>query len=435
MRPTRILLLFPVLSSALKASVWDGAGTSLWRLKEQVFDFVNDPFRQSRVPQFILDAQHPWIIENKRTLERLSDARGFLCSAPNNSSIGGGLELPQDLFHYLEIDNNRHDIDRPGWPNALDRSLEIKDCPAALEQVRIFKIYIYVCDGKWQPLWKKALEPSEPPQQLLDAFGDVLSNMTSLETLTWIIRASDVHYFEEAFQDRGLVLPSVARLEPGAMSHFLVSLCPNLRTLETDSTWRYHEYPYGLEQRPQELLLQAAGTASRLTRFAMNAQHLGWTQELVTALADTLPGIESLGLCGSIDPHSMHSGSPTPNDMLRDRLQALHDLKNLTHLDLPPSHTLGVGFDGGAWCGNAYGGYSGWLYKRDVTRQSAEAVDRAAAIVVERLPRLQSFTIGGYHSNLTRQENGTVQAIFPWTGRMDEWIEQVVPPRDRYDEL
>ncbi|KAI0151575.1 hypothetical protein GGR57DRAFT_176316 [Xylariaceae sp. FL1272] len=433
MRPTRILLFFPVLSFALKTSTWNGVQTSLLRFKEQVFDLVNNPFRKSRVPQFVLDARHPWTIENRRALETLPDPKAFLCSVPNDSSIGGGLELPHDLFHYLEIANSRYDIDRPGWPNALKRSLEMKECPAALEQVRTFKTDIYLYSCKWRPMCtgKEALEPPAPPRQLLDVFGDILGNMTSLETLKWNIHNSDAHYFEEAFQARGLVLPSVTRLEPGAMSHFLVSLCPDLKTLEAGS-----RRSYDFELSPQSLLIQTAAIAPNLTRFSMAAPHRGWTRDLVNELVDTLPGIESLGLYGSIDPYSMHSAVlPPGNNMLRDRIRALKGLKNLTHLDLPPSSALGLGFDGGPPCGNAYDGYDGWLYLRDITRQGAEAEDRAAEIVVENLPRLKSFTIGGSHVNLTRHENGTVQATFPWTGRMDEWIEEVVPPRHRYDEL
>lgn len=257
------LMLFSVASM--------GWQTSAFNWKEKIGDFLSNLSRQSRVPQFILDARHPWILENQSKLERLPDAESYLCSQTQVSATDiteNGLDVPHDLFEYLEIDNNRVGIHRPGWPNALLRLQEIHRCPAALSQVKTFNTVIYVYRGQYSDLDKRVLEPHQPPREVLDLFVDVLGNMTHLETLKWKIPASDASYFEEHFAERGLVLPSVRKLEPSSMAPFLVRTCPNITTLETFS----REEP--------EALLQAAMFTPNLTRFAMGVNY-GWTPSLI----------------------------------------------------------------------------------------------------------------------------------------------------------
>ncbi|KAI1753403.1 hypothetical protein F4782DRAFT_529713 [Xylaria castorea] len=358
------LTLFSIGSLGWQAAVLYG--------KEKIADFLSNPFRQSRVPQFILDARHLWILESQGKLERLLDAGSFLCSGSN-------------------IDNNRVGVDRPGWPNAVLRLREIHRCPAVLSQVKTFNTAIQVYRGEYSDLDKRILEPQQPPREVLDLFADVLGNMTSLEILKWDIPGSDARYFEKYFFERVLVLPSVKRLEPGSASPFLVRTCPNIAVLEEKT---YSDAP--------EALLQAAAFAPNLTRFAMSVRH-GWDLSL----------IQGTGLQGT--------------------LQLLQSLKNLTHLDLPEASSLDVGWSGGPKCGRPFMGPRGRENRRIVWRSSAEAADRAVALVVEFLPHLTGFSIGGTQAKLIRYENGTLRASFPWTGRIGQWVMEGLPLRP--DEL
>ncbi|KAI0445489.1 hypothetical protein F4803DRAFT_548213 [Xylaria telfairii] len=405
------LMLFSVASMGWQAAVLD------W--KEKIGDFLSNPSKQSRVPQFILDARHPWILENQSKLERLPDAGSYLCSQSQASTTDiteNGLNVPHDLFEYLEINNNRAGINRPGWPNALLRLQEIHSCPAALSQVKTFYTDIYVYRSRYDDLDKRVLESHQPPKEVLDLFVDVLGNMTNLETLKWKIPASDASYLEEHFAERGLVLPSVRRLEPGSMTPFIVRTCPNITTLEVFST------------KQPEALLQAAMFAPNLTRFAMGVDD-GWTPSLIQDLVSIyLPGIESLGLWGGVSTRYQYDFDRGSKDSaLKESLQLLQSLKNLTYLDLPSASSLDVGWDGGPWCGNAFMGPGGRENERRVLRDQAKAVNTAAALVVEFLPHLTGFNIGESTANLTRYENGTLRASFPWTGRINEWVMEVLP--------
>jgi len=105
----------------------------------------------------------------------------------------------------------------------------------------------------------------------------------------------------------------------------------------------------------------------------------------------------------------------------------LTGLENLTHLDLPDSSSLGLGFDGGPGCGNVYFGKGGRIYLRQATKERAEATEQGGDIVVANLPSLTSFTIGGRNANITITEGRMVNATWPWTGRMDEWLMEQVP--------
>lgn len=99
-------------------------------------------------------------------------------------------------------------------------------------------------------------------------------------------------------------------------------------------------------------------------------------------------------------------------------------MKNLKHLDLPPSSDIGVGFNGGPGCGNVYFGKEGRKYRRQITRESHEATEKGGNIVLATLPHFSSFTIGGSQPTITRGEDGKVHATWPWTGKMDEEPEE-----------
>ncbi|KAJ2996428.1 hypothetical protein NUW58_g977 [Xylaria curta] len=423
MKPILILMFFPVFSWAWQKAIWE------WKEKTQ--DFLSNPYKQSRVPQFMLDAGHPWIIENREKLEQLPDVESYLCfsfqeSAVDSSRVEGmaekkGLEIPHNLFDHLEINNNRWEINRPGWPNALMRMREINRCPAALSQVKTFKTRVYVYDSEYDDLAKKMLEPSRPPQELLGLFADVLGNMTSLETLKWSIPPPYVHYFQEHFVDRGLVLPSVKTLEISGRAHFLVPMCSNITELEYGGRTTGERHTSGSEDS-ESLLLQATMFAPNLTRFGMTASW-AWDDSKLQELVSYMPGLTTLYLRGGLSSQHRYPGYDGPSG---SRLR-VSSLKNLTQLELPPAYSLDLGWDGGPGCGNFYFGPGGRDFERQVYREGLETTEAAAAIVVEALPRLTNFSIGDSQANITRYENGTLWASFPWTGRLDEWVMEALP--------
>lgn len=94
---------------------------------------------------------------------------------------------------------------------------------------------------------------------------------------------------------------------------------------------------------------------------------------------------------------------------------------------------MGLGFDGGPGCGNAYFGKDGRIYQRQVMKEGVEATEKGGDIVVANLPYLTSFTIGKNQPNITRTNDRMVNAKWPWTGRIDEWLMEEVPDRSDYE--
>jgi hypothetical protein len=202
-----LILPIPITTASLGFS---SAQTWLASFQQPLMNLIDNAFRRSTVPQFILDARHPWILDNQRKLERLPNVAAFLCSGPDSESIESTgietetrreeLEIPSDLFDKLEINNSRAGISRPGWQNALERLSETKQCQRALNQVKTLEVNIYVHRGKFSNQYLKILEPSQPPEHLLTSFGDVLKSMTNLETLKWGIPKEETYFFEESFK-------------------------------------------------------------------------------------------------------------------------------------------------------------------------------------------------------------------------------------------
>lgn len=264
--------------------------TWLASFQQPLEHLIDNPNRESTIPQFIVDARHPWIVENQRKLESLPNAEAFLCSVRDIESNEATnletktsiqeLEIPGDLFDRLEIDNNRAGISRPGWPNALERLGEMKRCQQALNNVKTLKVEIYVHNGEYSAQYLKILEPSQPPERLLTLFGDVLESMTNLESLQWGMRNEDAHFFEAAFKLRNLTLPSIKYLEPAAASYYLVEMCPNLESLQSGRL-----FASSRDNRDLRLMLiQASRWTTKLKRFAMEAGYNGWTPSLISGM-------------------------------------------------------------------------------------------------------------------------------------------------------
>ena len=282
----KLVVVILLLPTAMALPGWSSAQTWLASFQQPLKNPMEDPLPQSTVPEFILATRHPWILANRHKFESIPNAEAILCSYPNSElsestwtetdTYRKELEIPPDVFEYLEIDNNRIGSWRPGWPFVLNRLGEIKRCQRALTQVKTLKVDIYVHNP--------TSDPYHPPEQVLTHFGDVLESMTSLETLKWDFPKEGAHLFEEAFKTRNLTLPSIKHLEPGPSSYYLVGICPNLERLENRGgiMWHHGYMPDG--RNWGLMLIQAAVSTPKLKRFAMDCRDDGWTPLLVSGI-------------------------------------------------------------------------------------------------------------------------------------------------------
>ena len=85
---------------------------------------------------------------------------------------------------------------------------------------------------------------------------------------------------------------------------------------------------------------------------------------------------------------------------------------------MPSAAYLGVGFDGGPECGNAYDGLGGTRYGRYVSRQYMWANEKAAKIILAEVPHLQRLAIG----KTQPKEIISGQITWPWTGKIKEHL-------------
>ncbi|KAK2603973.1 hypothetical protein QQS21_003809 [Conoideocrella luteorostrata] len=364
----------------------------------------------SSIPKFIHDIRHPWIEENRYSLERI-DAKEALCNS--TSILRTSLPpIPDDLFKCLNIDNNRAGSgSRLGWHNADARLREILDCPAALQTSEHLYVYIYVHNSKYDNLW----EPLTPPETLPNLFADLFIAMPRLANIKWLSPSTaeaSSSAFNMTFSQRQLSLPTVTNLTVGANMEALVLSAPNLTSLETADG--YHWTSSEMEASgPWQRLIKAAGTREHLKSFSMVA---AWSPELMESVSLALPHLETLIIGGSVGPR-WSSSYPTEN--FKNVLSAAKNITQLLHLAVPPVFELGLGFDGGADCGNAYFGLSGTKYGRSVTRESLFYTEKAGSIVMDVIPWLKSFSIGSHrveHRDIG--QDGVVS--WPWKGRLKE---------------
>jgi len=246
-------------------SLWDSLIS--WSRPRLPFGFS----KQSNIPQFILDARHPWIEANRPALESRPDVAHYLCQVDAAFNIDN--EIPHDLFHRLEINNNRAGTNRLEWSDALRRLREIQTCGAALEGVKKLELDIYVYDGR---------EPHDPSSELLGAFLDVLASMVNVKTIVWDMPCEQTQVFGEAFITRELRLPSVETLILGPFSEYMVALCPNLNSLaysleawHCDWQWRRGK------PCPKKLLIKAAAGNTEISSFSLSMGQDYWLPSLL----------------------------------------------------------------------------------------------------------------------------------------------------------
>ncbi|KAJ0284087.1 hypothetical protein COL940_004279 [Colletotrichum noveboracense] len=227
--------LFLILSCALLfqglAAAWQSPLLPSWRKA--------DSASKAKIPQFILDTRHPWLTAHADELANLDDPYAVFCTPlkdvialSNHDPECGhkwqltGLDVPRDLFHSLEIDNNRVGVDRYGWPNARNRLLEMKNCPRALEEVRELKVDVYA---------HKA-ESVLPPDDLPGLFAEIMGEMKGLKKLDWTIRGWDENQaFRDEFQRQGVGLRSVEELRANMYASWIRDSTPRLRMLKATS--------------------------------------------------------------------------------------------------------------------------------------------------------------------------------------------------------
>jgi hypothetical protein len=237
----------------------------------------------SPIPQFILDARHPWVEENKRWLDRRVDAAQLLCALnstvrPDPALSGNGSRTyPADLYRRLEIDNSRVDVSRFGWENAVARLHEMLDCPAALLDVTELYVDIFVHHDH-DLFYESTEEPLDPPAELPSLFADALLAMPNLRILHWGVPAPRTRPFERLFVERNLTLPGVRDLYVGVFSEYMLGVCSGIESLQPLNDW--HDWGYHRDN-PHLLLVRAAASATNLTRFGMRGGFAGWDAEVL----------------------------------------------------------------------------------------------------------------------------------------------------------
>lgn len=99
----------------------------------------------------------------------------------------------------------------------------------------------------------------------------------------------------------------------------------------------------------------------------------------------------------------------------------------LKTLRLPYAWQLNLDFDGGSGCGNSYFGEGGRAYGRSVALQGIHATEKAGDIVLAGMPLLESLWIGSTKANITRDDTEGINATWPWTGRVVDYVYEVWP--------
>ncbi|KAK2771137.1 hypothetical protein CKAH01_14501 [Colletotrichum kahawae] len=390
--------LFLILSCALLfqglAAAWQ---TPLipWRKAD------NTP--KAKIPQFILDTRHPWLTTHADEVSKLEDPKAIFCtplkdaiaSSNHDPECGhdwqlNGLDIPHDLFHRLEIDNNRVGIDRYGWTNARNRLLEMKDCPRALEEVRELKVDIFAHRG----------EPVLPPGELPGLFAEVMGGMKGLRRLDWTIRGWDENAaFREEFYRQGVEMRSVEELKANMYASWIRDSTPRLRMLEVKSDDWYDSKPEDWREFPL-VWLESLGRMQELK--SLNLGGIWWDKqvEMTELIPKALPNLEELW----------------------NMTKTFSSLSKLKKLHLPDSGHLHLGFDGGPWCGNAYDGEGGQRLWRQVRLDDIAATEHAGSIVQADIPELKGVDVGDFYGNFTVDDEGGKAIDWPWTGRLENWL-------------
>lgn len=234
------------------------------------------------IPQFILDTEHPWLTAHAGELANLPNATAILCTPieipPQGEVVEDvtktqlqGLDVPESLFHNLEINNDRVGNSRDGWTDLRDRLTEMKSCPRALAEVRALTVDVFIYNDELTN--RPAREPTLPPAHLPALTAEVLGEMKNLRRLEWKIDGPAKNAaFADAFAKAGTRLHSIEELTAGTDAAWLIDACPSVATLLCR---RSREYRLSLT----EAYIEAAGLLKRLRKLDLGGLH-HWTQEM-----------------------------------------------------------------------------------------------------------------------------------------------------------
>ncbi|KAJ3538401.1 hypothetical protein NM208_g5921 [Fusarium decemcellulare] len=381
-----------------------------------------------RTPQFILDTNHHWVYEHLELLEGLSSYDGLYNLGLNSDPILG--KVPEDLFKSVSIDGSKNESGLDGvfgWLNADSRLREILDCKTALDTCESLRISIERKPCRGSGLGDLLWEPTSPPKHLPGLLADVLSSMAKLEKLEFIstsYQASTVQLFETEFRTRGLVLPTVVSLVLGPNMHFLIDMCPNLRSL--DSSKGYPWYPRMLSEGSERNdFINATKTAPQLEEFGM---HMRWNATDLEQVLANMPQIKTLRLNGMISRIDSHiycycEGLPLTRKKIKNIASALGRFPSLNTLHLPQSFGTGL-FQGGP-AGSKFGprSASGTQTRRRVTRLAMWMIDEVSKMIIAEAPNLKKLVIGNLSSILIYKG----KVFWPWTGHMREFLLEAWP--------
>ena len=219
------------------------------------------------------------------------------------------------------------------------------------------------------------------------------------------------------FARRNLILPKVHTLVVGPFCDFTVKMCPNVRTIASSGySWLHSRRAHWQEREHTADLIIAAGTARHLTNLCIE-DHMH--PQLVTAIADTLPGLQSLIMDGGIR-----------NTPLAQFVPALSQMLNLKRLVLAMASELGVGFDPPE-CGNAYMDANDNVIPEIVAYYDAQQYEAETKVLLMIAPvcrRLQELWIGERSRADIMRDSESVYVNAAWC--RDQAIEKVAlyPP-------
>lgn len=252
--------------------------------------FSTEEPQSSQIPQLVLDTKHPWITTNKAWLSRYPDVAEAICSRDSplwTSPTSPDRAPPADLFNHLRINSNGIQPGRcheqPEWSNVHHRLRELASCKAALADVQHLDVDIYVHDN----MFPDKGGPTLPPAGLPELFADVLAQMSNLERLDWGMSVLAMRKFEPAFVEKGLMLPSVRYLQPGAGGDYLVSRCPNVEVLDAGHEfWKHWTWEGGRNHHSE--LIKASTGLEKLKEWRISTRLNSWTLDMLKGEATFL---------------------------------------------------------------------------------------------------------------------------------------------------
>lgn len=105
-------------------------------------------------------------------------------------------------------------------------------------------------------------------------------------------------------------------------------------------------------------------------------------------------------------------------------LDALMNFPHLATLCLPEGD---FGAPDSVLCGGTFDGPNGKRAGRVRTQQSIERTEFTGNVVLASLPNLKYLCIGNDHAEITRDAQGSVNIVWPWTGRVNETLYEEWP--------